>query len=83
MAIAGVADLVHAIREGSIPVEVAYGRIIELVKRTQKTVFGDRAQTAWGLFVFGAVITLDSGYGIDLKDDLRAEMLPLGGADVR
>ena len=55
--------------------EVAYGRIVELVKRTQKTVFGDRAQTAWGLFVFGAVITLDSGYGIDLKDDLRAEML--------
>ena len=75
MAIAGVADLVRAIREGSIPVEVAYGRIVELVKRTQKTVFGDRAQTAWGLFVFGAVITLDSGYGIDLKDDLRAEML--------
>ena len=71
---------------------MAYGRIIELVKRTQKTVFGDRAQTAWGLFVFGAVITLDSGYGIDLKDDLRAEMLAvadhfchcaLGGADVR
>ena len=70
-----MADLVHAIREGSIPVEVAYGRIIELLKRTQKTVFGDRAQTAWGLFVFGAVITLDSGYGIDLRDDLRAEML--------
>ena len=53
MAIAGVADLVRAIREGSIPVEVAYGRIVELVKRTQKTVFGDRAQTAWCLFVCG------------------------------
>ena len=39
----------RAIREGSIPVEVAYGRIVELVKRTQKTVFGDRAQTAWCL----------------------------------
>ena len=61
MAIAGVADLVNAIREGAVPAEVAYGRIIELVKRTQKTVFGDQAQTAWGLFVFGAVITLDSG----------------------
>ena len=65
----------NAIREGAVPAEVAYGRIIELVKRTQKTVFGDQAQTAWCLFVFGAVITFDSGYGIDLKDDLRAEML--------
>ncbi len=36
MAIAGVADLVRAIREGSIPVEVAYGRIVELMKRTQE-----------------------------------------------
>ena len=45
MAIAGVADLVNAIREGTIPEEVAYGRIVELMMRSQKTVFGDQAQT--------------------------------------
>ena len=75
MAIAGVADLVNAIREGTIPEEVAYGRIVELMVHSQKTVFGDQAQTAWRLFVFGAVITMDSGYGIDLKEELRAEIL--------
>ena len=66
MVIASMADLVGAIREGVIPEEVAYGRIVEALKRCQKTVFGDTAETAWCLLVLGAVITTSSGFGVDI-----------------
>ena len=41
-----------------IPEEVAYGRIVEALKRCQKTVFGDTEETAWCLLVLGGVITM-------------------------
>ena len=75
MVIASMADLVGAMREGVIPPEVTYGRIVEVLKRGQKTVFGDAPETAWRLLVLGAVTTTNSGFGIDLPEALRAEML--------
>ena len=44
-----MADLVGAMREGVIPAEVTYGRIVEVLKRGQKTVFGDAPETAKNL----------------------------------
>ena len=58
MVVASMADLVRAIREGVVPEEVAYGRIVEALKRCQKTVFGDTEETAWCLLVLGGVITM-------------------------
>ena len=46
-----------------------------MLKRGQKTVFGDAPETAWRLLVLGAVTTTNSGFGIDLPETLRAEML--------
>ena len=74
-----MADLVIAMRGGVIPEEVAYWRIVEVWKRGQKTVFGDAAQTAWRLLVMGAVTSLDSGFGIDLKEKTRKEIIAVVG----
>ena len=38
MVVASMADLVGAMREGVIPAEVAYGRIVEALKRGQNGV---------------------------------------------
>jgi hypothetical protein len=75
MVIAGVADLVIAMRGGVIPAEVAYWRIVEVWKRGQKTVFGDAAQVAWRLMVLGAITSMDSGFGIDMKEKTRKEII--------
>ena len=75
MVIASMADLVGAMREGVIPAEVAYGRIVEALKRGQKTVFGDTEETAWCLLVLGGVTTMNSGFGVDMTDAMRAEIL--------
>jgi len=65
MVIAGVVDVVRAMRKGIIPSEMGTGRIIALMRQGEKIIFGDSEGVAWRMMMMGAVISTETGFWHD------------------
>ena len=75
MVIAGVVDVVRAMRKSIIPSEMGTGRIIALMRQGEKIIFGDSAGVAWRMLMMGAVISTETGFWHDTKDPMRMEIM--------